>query len=252
MSCLLVVLIFDALVARSSAADASVGFVLDIGGTWTLDGSKLAGGDQLPAGGEIKPASADGKAFVVVCLFTGETQRYVSATTLPQPKSDGRIERVLRGIQGHYHGQLVHAISRGEDPADAVVQANAAGWDLKPVFGSLRAGKLTVRLTSVDKSGDTAAATRDVSIDWNPADPKPVAIEGLGPGLYRVQLLNSRSKEPTGYAATILVCAPEHYLEQEQGFQEVVRITQGWDAKTRQRKSGDFLRAYLEAAAGTP
>ncbi len=236
-------------VARAAESDA--GFVLDIVGTWQLEGSgdkKIAAGDTLPAGGVIVPKPRTAKSRIVVCLFTGEAKTYANRTTLPKRPEPSLVSRMLRSVSGHYHGGIVHAISRGEDLHEAVLPLADGKLELTVLMRGLPAGRYLLEFSPPGDDSDEAAR-HVLAANWRPETKLEVAAQDVGPGLHLVRLLNGRTREPTGAEALVLVAGSKQYAAARKAFDEVEDVTRSWDEEVRKLASVGTLRACLESLA---
>lgn len=241
---------------KTARAEEHAGFVLDMIGTWYLEGAtprKIAGGDKLPAGGAVAPKPADPNARLVICLFNGKTKTYATADTLPNRSEPSFNDKLLRAISGHYHGGIVHAVSRGENLHDAVLRLDDGQLDVASLLDGLAADTYLLKFTPArDSLSEDATAT--LSVDWKPGeslpgDKTPTVASTLPQGLYRVQLLDKRTKRPTGTDALALVSAAADYEARLKTFDEIKALTQTWDEDVRKVVGIDVERACLESLA---
>jgi hypothetical protein len=236
---------------KIAVAEEHAGFVLDIVGTWYLEGAqprKIAGGDKLPSGGSIAPKPVDPTSRLVMCLFNGKTKTYTAKDTLPKRAEPSIKDKLVRAISGHYHGGIVHAVSRGEDLADAVLRLSDGKLDVAPLVSGLRADTYLLRFAPAQESlPKDAAAT--LTVDWKPQAKLVIGAATLVSGLYRVQLLSKRTRQPTGSEALVLVSSADDYDARQKTFEEAKALTQTWDEEVRKIVATDVLRACLESLA---
>lgn len=235
-----------------AADDDAIGFVMDISGTWRLEGkkTKLAGGDKLPGGATVVPEQPGPKTSIVVCFYTGEASTYRTRTTLPARAEASWSDRIWSVIQGHYRGGIVHAVSRGDGIDDGVAQLDGQQLQLAPLLKNLPAGNHLFKFTPLADGpsiADKEPASTTLSLRWTPGDSRPLAAGQLREGLYEVQLLNARSKQPTGAKATVLVATGAKFTTASEQFAKAVALTRTWDEATRAKASVSFLAAYLKA-----
>ncbi len=234
-----------------ASAEEHAGFVLDVVGTWYLEGAKpqkIAGGDKLPAGGAIAPKPADPKSRLVVCLFSGKTKTYSTKDTLPKRGEPSRTDKLMRAISGHYHGGIVHAVSRGEDLSDSVLRLSDGKLEVAPLVSGLRADTYLLRFAPAQES-TPKDATVTLKVDWKPQAKPIVEAAGLASGLYRVQLLDKRTRQPAGSEALALIASADDYDAALRTLDEVKALTQTWDEEVRKVVGVDVLRACLESLA---
>jgi hypothetical protein len=239
-------------IAPAASDDEPIGFVMDVGGVWTVAGqkSKLAGGEKLPGGAVLVPAQPGPKTFITVCLYSGAAETYKERATLPKQVESGWTSRLWSVVQGHFRGGIVHAVSRGDGIDDGVARIDGEQLHLEPLLKHLPDGTHLLRFTllSADKSAP-AAEPLSFTFDWHADQPQALAAQGLKPGLYQVQLLNKRSRQPTGAQATVLVASGTAFDEAQAAFEQAVAVTRKWDEATRAKAAASFLAAYLEALA---
>ncbi len=238
-----------------AADEDAIGFVMDISGTWRLEGkkTKLAGGDKLPGGATVVPEQPGPKTSIVVCFYTGEASTYRTRTMLPARAEASWSDRIWSVIQGHYRGGIVHAVSRGDGIDDGVAQLDGQQLQLAPLLKNLPAGNHLFKFTpladdpSIADQESAPPASTTLSLRWTPGDSQPLVAGQLRTGLYEVQLLNARSKQPTGAKATVLVATGAKFTTASEQFAKAVALTRTWDEATRAKASVSFLAAYLKA-----
>lgn len=235
------------------AADDSAGFVLDIRGVWLEQApaaKKLSGGDKVSPGATVYPQKPGPNTFIVICLYTGEAKTYTDKTTLPKRVEPSLASRIWAAVHGHYRGGVVHAISRG-DVADSVVPITGQGIDVISLVERLPAGSYSLKFTPHAAAGapqdETAPTT--ATIAWDPASEHAWAADKIAAGLYNVELLDNRSREPTGTAAALLVCSADSYESKSKAYAEAVALTKLWDEQARRSGAAPFLQSYLAALA---
>jgi hypothetical protein len=234
----------------AGAAESDAGFVLDIVGTWQLeDGDKkISAGDTLPAGGVIVPKPRSPKSRIVVCLFTGEAKTYSNRGTLPERPGTSVASRMLRSISGHYHGGIVHAISRGEDLHEAVLPLAKGQLELSALLRGLPAGRFLLEFSPPgDEPPKDERST--LTVNWRPASKQQVDAQEVGPGLHRVRLFNGRTRQPTGAEALVLVAAGGQFAAARKAFDDVAGVTRSWDPEVQKLAAVGTLRATLESLA---
>ena len=236
---------------RAACAEEHSGFVLDVVGTWYLEGAKprkIAGGDKLPAGGAIAPVPADPAARLVMCLSNGTVKTYTAKVTLPKRAEASVKDKLVRAISGHYHGGIVHAVSRGEDLSDSVLRLSDDKLEVTSLVSGLRPDTYFLRFAPAQESLPKES-TATVKVDWKPQSKPAVDAASLVPGLYRVQLLDKRTRRPVGSEALALIASAGDYEAQLQTFDEAKALTQSWDEDVRKIVATDVLRACLESLA---
>ena len=241
----------------TAQADDEAGFVLDVQGAWTMEGrpEKLEGGEKLPAGASIAPKKLGKNTYIVVCLFSGEAITYPNDKcpdgkfTLPKPERESTWSRVVAAIQGRYRGGIAHAISRGEELAPGVVKLSAGSADIAPLLAPLPAAQYTLKFTTMKDAKPTKAEPILVAISWVLASHPPEVPIKLTPDLYKLEIVEPRSKAATGTEAVFLVCGEEEYAAKSKLYAAAVALTEKWDDKAREHGARAFLQTYLEALA---
>lgn len=242
---------------HGAPAENSVGFVLKVSGQWLLVGDKeqtIKAGDQLPAEAKIRPATGGKDVFLLICLYDGSTRRYDMEQRLPKRERESAAHRAWAAVAGRYRGGVVQAASRGQDLlVDGLVRLKDGQVDFAPLMGELPDGTWTFRLRprkGADKKSDTRPAeARELTVKWLSGESAVSAANGLPPGLYDLQLVNSRTKRPVGNAVCVLICPDKTYSKQSAAFEEAVSLTKSWKDDEADEAAIDFLRAYLEELA---
>jgi hypothetical protein len=240
--------------AGARAADEAAGLVLHVSGVWFQEpaaAKKLSDGDQLPAGATIYPQEAGPKTFIVVCLYTGVAKTYKNRTTLPDQVEPSLASRIWTAIHGHYRGGVVHAISRGDELTDCVAKLTPQGIDVAPLMRQFTAGSYLLRFRASDAArrseGETAPV--NVTVDWDPEKKQTIVAGELTAGLYVVELLDNRSRQPTGSEAVVLARDAEEYERTGKAYADAVASTKAWDEQARHSGAGSYLRSYLAVLA---
>jgi hypothetical protein len=112
---------------------------------------------------------------------------------------------------------------------------------------NLPAGPHLLRWTAQLSEGKATAVV--TPWEWNPLRPQPVTAAAIKPGLYKVEMLNKRTQQPSGGEALVLVCNAETYVVTSKAFAEALAITKTWDESSRQSGQRAFLESYLEVLA---
>jgi hypothetical protein len=119
-----------------------------------------------------------------------------------------------------------------------------------PVTGASFAAGEPVAATATASgaaAGDERKQLGPVGIDWDAGKLLLVSVKGLTPGLYEVQLLDGRDKEPEGPGteAWVLFVRPERFGEALRSFREAEALANGWGDSARTSSKRRFLRAFL-------
>jgi hypothetical protein len=228
--------------------------VLDVNGVWLVEAAtpkKLSGGDRLSAGATFYPQQSGPETYIVVCLYTGVAKTYKSKTTLSTRVEPALLSRIWTAVHGHYRGGVVHAISRGEDLADGVGKITPQGIDVGPLVEKLPAGPQLLRITArkAADSPDAKPAPIIVTVAVDPTTKQTLAAGEMTPGLYKVELLDKRTRQPVGSEAVMLTCDSETHERTSAAFVAATASLKDWDDQARESGAGPFLQAYLEALA---
>lgn len=250
-------------------AQQSVGYVFDVKGEWVIRGQNktLSVGDSLPAGGVIEFRKASlGKSYIRLADNTGKPFRSVecfnasqcrSPITLPSfiPGNSSFLSRVVNGAMRFLRSApdvYKSFISReGGELHEAVLQLVDGRVDLSAPFKDKANGKYLLRFVS--KGSGQAAPAKEVFFEWNPKNTSPVAVPGVKPGLYEIQLLSLKDRErlEPGQEVWVLLIPPgTDFQETSSQFEMVLRETEMWNEKGFQGARRSFLRAclsYLDA-----
>jgi len=231
--------------AAVGAAEEPVGIALRVSGAWRLDGAEIKGGAKLPGGGTLEPEKPGRKSFIVVCFSTGEAKTYTQTTVLPKLAAASLTSRIWSAAAGHYHGGIVHAISRGDGIADGVAKLEGGQLDLAPLIRQLPAGAYQLQLVSMTTPAPARPAPMMLDFKWDPDNPATIAAPKLSPGIYRADAIDRRSDKKSGADALVLVVSSRDYAGKQNAFAEAVALTKTWDESSWAKAAPSFLRAYL-------
>lgn len=259
MKRLLVVLSAIVFGAVSISAQTPVGYVLEIEGSWILNGSSsLTQGEKVPAAGSIRlqSNSSRGSYITISDLGNGIIKKLNCAIdicsrafVLPRsPKPDGVVNYLYKSamdlIWGSPNRFKAHRIRSGEI-ADGVLLLKDGSVDFSPLINQPGDNYLRWRVVSADEPGNWSPT---VKLGKTPTGFAPVAVSEFKTGLYEADLLRSNGAVHESLAtAWILVREAGDYDKSLALFREVAELTKGWGNKVRPETTRSFLRAYLAA-----
>jgi hypothetical protein len=256
--------------AHEGVRAEDVGFVLQVSGTWFLDGpspQKIRLGQALPAGGTIRAQTphAHSSSIIVVLLdgsslSCGTPEACVQPISLPtstgsESSAWHRIVGAVKGLFTHQPDRYVPSLSRGKgwELHDSVVKLTNGQIDLSPAFKNMEKGeyRLNFQPISHDKTSESGVSLPPFPLPWDPEHPTPVAVEGLRPDLYKVgiSVAESYTEDHEPVEVWVLVQEPGTYEKTAAAFQEAVALTKQWNEELTRSSTRGFLRAYLEYLA---
>ncbi|MGA9998433.1 MAG: hypothetical protein WBP93_23670 [Pyrinomonadaceae bacterium] len=257
------------LCAGALQAQQTFGYVLDLRGDWTLNGgAKLSKGSSLSVGGVITAANpSDSSSYIVVanrsgnifekrnCSNAGECNK---AIQLPraienQQSLTTRLIGAAMALVSNEPGKYASFVSRGAELQEAVIKLSDQKLDLSPVFKNMQGDKYLVRFEKIGKDKKSVAQPlKPVPFIWDSKKPEPLVAGEIGPGLYRVSILDVSLLEPdgtnesTGNEAWVLITAPTDYAKAAPSFDDAVKMTRQWGPNVKPNAVRSFLRASLE------
>ena len=266
------------LLATYAQAQQRVGYVLEIKGTWTLQGGSklLFQGEGVPAGGVIRNQSPSDYDRIIIFDLNGNPLKHIKCRSgscnecrksgacydpvQPLPAVEAKpgfaavfVDVVMKLIVGEPDRYSVHRV-RGGKLADGVAQLTGGQLDLSSIFGEQEKDQYYLRFKSVKSEAGSAGSREQEPIifEWDPAKPSPVSVGKLQPGLYELVLLEG---DPNGYTATgisawTLVSSPDDYEKVSSFFRQASALAQKWQDQVSLEVANGYLRAYLDSLAG--
>ncbi|MDQ3802774.1 MAG: hypothetical protein M3416_02840 [Acidobacteriota bacterium] len=254
-----------ALCAPTVAGQTHVGYVLEIEGTWHLNGDasyalkrwqKLRPGNSISAG-----SPTPGHRIVIASLNGGiiESRRCEvddcskplrlggggQRRSLPRVIFDATVELLL-GSPDRY--SLHRNRSYGGALADGVVKLEKGEVDLGPVIRT--EGRFAVRWRALPRSGEAGNWSSPVALRPERGGPALVAAADLRPGLYEVNLMRSMAGSYEPFAsAWVVVSSAAQYESLATSFRQAVALTEQWGSTVETETSRRFLRAHLDHLA---
>lgn len=240
------------LTAISLAAQSSVGYVVEIEGSWILNGSKtLSQGEKLPAGGSIRHQSSSRNDRLTIANMRGNVLESASRNCANENCS-AVIILPRRAPSNSWLSALMELIrtapprddlnqSRSGELSDDVVELTDDKIDLSSVMRTPGDKYLRWRPISQNKSG-IADWTQPIKMD------KTAIVSGFQPGLYEINLVRSNGSnfEPVA-SAWILVAAPADYENARASLQKVRDLIKTWGDKIKPKTKRLFLQVSLES-----
>jgi hypothetical protein len=250
-----------------AAEDKSIGFVLEIVGDWTVNGTTLRLGQALPAGGEIKAVvgkSRFSSTNISVVLLNSRVVRLTCTRDKPcgsyrlpgsLVRSSSLAERISEAainIFGRRPERYVPAIARSDKDApqgfvETIVKLQDAKIGIGPLMKGLPEGWYTLSFNRVRES---EAVPGDLPIvlefRWSGED-RPVAVNLLSPGLYFLTLKARADSElpPITANCWVLVVSGRDYDRASDDLQRIRDEISSWEGISEVGRRS-FLRLSLE------
>lgn len=240
----------ESAVREGVVRENTVGFVMEVSGTWLLDGKpprRLAGGDELPSGGSLRPEKADEETYIIVGLYNGKAERFKKATKLPEREVASTVQRIWQAVMPRYRNGLAPTVSRGTGLLqNGVVELKEGRVDLGSALAELPSGKWTVRLTRLPAdAGEPQVQKRQVEWDVDDTESAWIAADGIQSGLYELSLISQRSGRAIESPAVVLVASSDDFAARQTAYAEAVKLTESWDEETQSEVADRFLQAFL-------
>ena len=132
--------------------------------------------------------------------------------------------------------------------APGVVKLSAGSADIASLLAPLPAAMYTLKLTAPKDAKPTKAEPLIAVVAWEPASKLAVPIR-LTPGLYKLEIVEPRSKAATGAEAVFLACGEDEFAAKSKLYAAAAELTKKWDDNARKYGARAFLQTYLEALA---
>ena len=244
--------------AFSIAAQASIGYVLDIEGNWFLNRTNpLAHGEKLPAGGSVRLDSTSRFGRIVIADLRGEViisrncsvdncSRAFMLPHQPAPKSlwNSAFEIVMKMISSAPSKYSAHR-SRSGELNDGVLKLDGGTINFESVLSSQGEQYLRWR-SSTNPVG--------VSNPWSPPqrifDPRTISAPEMKTGLYVFELMRrSGDTYETTSSAWLLITDDARYEAARSSFQEAKTLTEKWGESVKSQTARSYLLAKLDNLA---
>ena len=238
------------------------GYVLEVHGRWTTEGTPVTVGLGLPPGARLTVAAAqpgdrvvvvDARTAAVLATRQCEPARVCSPLVLPRGKEaaaplDELLGRLLARIGGD-PDRYVATLSRGPMALHSAVLPVADGAaDLAPLLGRLHEGA-EVRLRALHCG--TAGACPEGPLERRVDSDGAARLHGVSPGLYELTL-----RQPPGAAGPerlrgwLLFTTTNDHGQVRREFDALARRLEGWRGVVDPGIREAVLRAWLEQKAG--
>jgi hypothetical protein len=172
-------------VGACSAAEPS-GRLLTVVGTWKCDPGAL----EVRAGMVVNPGdvfwlvSKAGRAKAEFILYNGETLSCEGARRCEIPNVAPPKQSLWARLKAQRELPAVaFAITRGDDPEEAVLGYRDGSLDLAAAFQHLAAARYRIRMRNLRKVWEPV----EFAFDWTPRAPRP-AVVAITPGLYEMEV----------------------------------------------------------------
>ena len=253
--------------ASNTQAQQRFGYVLDVKGDWNMNQMKISKGSAVNVGSVISASNpSDAGSYIVIadhngniverrnCGNSGECSKAIQLPAVAS-SNQGVVSRLLgaaMALVSSEPAKYAAFVSRGSDLKEAVIQLNEQKLDMSPVFKNMQGDKYLVRFEKIDKDRSSAHALKPFPFTWDPRKPQPLVARDLGPGLYRVSVLEVSLLEPdagsgpSGNEAWVLVSTPTTYPKAAPSFDAALGVTKQWGTNVKQNSVRQFLRASLE------
>jgi hypothetical protein len=253
----------------NAKAQTAIGFVQEIRGSWYLlsnPSQSLRQGQKLPAGAVIKRQSASSDDRIIIANLRGELIDGASrrcgehdcsgGIRLPASSPQkGYLSQAYDSVMGLIWGSpskySIHRSRSGEELADGIIKIEYGKLDLKGVLkkqGKYNLRWRTIPLSEGEKVGSWIETT---AVEWSDNNSPGFSTEILKPGLYEVNLLETRgnSLQGTQTSAWVLIADTDAYKKNVDSLRMVSEMTKKWEGKVSDTNIKTFIRAYLEQLA---
>ena len=256
-------------------AQESVGYVLELQGTWaTTDGpGKLGRGDSIPGGVLIRNSSttpSDGDRIVVADLKGDIIKRIRCKSGICtecrdsgvcydpiQPLPDAGPQTSI--LAAAFHGLMtlfasqpdrysVHRV-RGISIPDGIAQISNDYLDISSIFKTAPKGSYFFTLRQIPREGSSNIGGSDrQALEWDPIHSEQISIKGVHIGLYEGAL------EWSGGATSfwVLITTPQRYPDCETAFRQLASKVEAWGPDVSGDSRLAYERAYLAYLASQP
>jgi hypothetical protein len=247
--------------------DKSIGFVLEMIGAWTANGTAIRLGQALPPGGEIRAARDNSRlssTYVTIVLLNSRTIRLLCTKDKPcEPyrlpvslvRSSSLVERISEAainVFGRRPERYIPAIARSDKDApqgfvETIVKLQDDKIGIGPLMKGIPSGQYTLSFNRVREheaaSGELPIA---LEIQWN-RDDLPVAVNLFSPGLYSLTLKARVDSELPPIAANcwVLVVRADDYDRASNDLRRIRAEVNSWEGISDGGKRS-FLRLSLE------
>jgi hypothetical protein len=264
-----------------AAAQGRSAYVLDFRGQWRIErgSNNLARAATVQEGSRIQhlansqPNYQNSQDYIVlgglwetpktVSCSPSKNRPYetISSCSAPQSSSyeiisaarEHRGSQIYSEVMEIWRGQKSwdEGASRGIELRDAVIPVHTGELSLSTMFSDLPQDSFHLRIRRIESGMGRAKFTdinNSIVFIWDPSHPRPLAIDGLAPGLYEIGLMSPNligQYEYSGISGWALACDTK-LSWCEQSFAQAAALTNDWGDSVRPVVKRDFLRAYLQ------
>ncbi len=245
--------------ARTAATGADVGFVLEVQGTWKVEGPGhivLKAGDSVPAQGiVVQLDKSAGAGKVLISLRTGEVKTIdADHNDLGKIATSENTNRIWSLASKRYHSELVSAQSRGgDDPVqlhEVLLRLTEGGLELAPAFEGLPPGLYQLRLEPI--SGLVAGTATDPipleSYDYSPSSPALLKVAFPLRGAYVLYAYRVETSGPEA-SAVVVIASPDECKQMDNDFKSARELVASWGNNAPAAVKTRFLQATLASLA---
>lgn len=251
--------------APHGATQAPVGYVVEIHGDWYVDGNTAS---PLKRWQKLQPSSTVGiksptpDARIAISDLSGKiiASRNCEADNCSRPfKIPGSSpQRSLLGVAfdatvGLLFGSpdkysMHRQRTSGSALSDGVVKLEGGQIDLSSILRPR--GRYYLSWRSRPRSGEHGKWSDPISLRTKRGQPVLIAVTGLEPGLYEINLQRRVWESYETFAsAWVLVSAAPGYENDAASFRQAVELTKQWGDKVEPNTSRQFLVAHLDYLA---
>lgn len=258
----------------SASAQQRVGYVLQMEGTWMLDGASqpLGMGQALPGGALLLNAAPRDEDNIVVADLKGEIIKTVRCKSgackechesagchdpiRPLPDAEDKttmfgtmLDAVLELFTGKPDRYSIHRV-RGSESAgrrDGVARLDGSTVDVSYFMEGQEGGPYELQFVSLARMSGNGKAwnSNPININWNPGENAPLVLKGIQPGLYRL----SFERKGAQVSAWVLLCDSDTYPSAAASFEEFAKQMNMWGDGVTQDTKKSYQRAYLDYLA---
>ena len=253
--------------ATSAQQDRSIGFVLELVGSWTADGTSLRIGDAVSPGAEIKAVRGSGRqasSSIGLVLLDGKVVRLSCGNEKPcEPhrlptslvRSSSLLERVsaaASNLFGKQPGRYIPTITRGGGETaraclEAVVKLDDGKLSVAPMMKGFRDGQYALSFQPGGQAGAPTAGIPVAFVWQSNLEESAVPVDKLSPGLYSVTVRELGDLEGSCIAQNLwaLIVTRAEYDQAAGEFKQVCDGVNSWQGISEAGKRS-FLRLSLE------
>ena len=243
--------------APPAARAADIGFVLDVQGTWKVEGPDhivWKAGDSVPARGiVVQLDKSAGK--VLISLRTGEVKTIdAEHNDLGKIATSENTNRVWSLASKRYHSELVSAQSRGRDDQRQLHEVSLrqmdSGLELAPAFEGLPPGLYRLRLEPIQGlvAGDVTDPIPLESYDWSPSSRAAMKVAIPLRGAYVLYAYRHQTSGPE-VSAIVVIASPDECNQIDNDLKAARELVASWGNNAPAAVKNRFLQATLASLA---